>query len=153
MPLPTACFDCELMSFGERTVLPMVRLPGISHIIVHDEIGVDKAERVIRDWCRQTDSEALGLMFTDDENGLLRPLVYVEKTDSLVWESSCASGSVAVCAYRAMKSGTAQELRLRQPGGVLSVSADYSNGVLWGVKLSGRAEIVGRYSLETVEAT
>ena len=153
MPLPTACFDCELMSFGERTVLPMVRLPGISHIIVHDEIGGDKAERVIRDWCRQTDSEALGLMFTDDENGLLRPLVYVEKTDSLVWESSCASGSVAVCAYRAMKSGTAQELRLRQPGGVLSVSADYSNGVLWGVKLSGRAEIVGRYSLETVEAT
>ena len=52
-----------------------------------------------------------------------------------------------------MKSGTAQELRLRPPGGVLSVSADYSNGVLWGVKLSGRAEIVGRYSLETVEAT
>ena len=92
-------------------------------------------------------------MFYDESVGSLEPLVYVASTDTAVWESSCASGSVAVCAYRAMKSGTAQELRLRQPGGVLSVSADYSNGVLWGVKLSGRAEIVGRYSLETVEAT
>lgn len=153
MPLPTACFECELCIGEERMRLPLVRLPGISHVIVRGELGVAPAERVIADWCRQTDSKALGLMFIDPEEKLMRPLVYVEKTGSMVWESSCASGSVAVCAYLAMQGGESKTMSLRQPGGVIEVTADYSKGVLWDIKLSGRAEIVGRYSQETVECT
>lgn len=146
MPLPESCFDCDLVHEGESYTLPVVRMPGICHAIVTGGMGITLAESAIAEWCRQLDTEALGLMFYNAREGLLRPLVYVDSTGSLVWESSCASGSCAVAAYESSRRGESCVLSLRQPGGTLNVKSFCTRGALFGITLTGSAEIRGKYS-------
>lgn len=146
MPLPESYFDCELVYKGKHHTLPVVRMPGICHAIITDGISLDFAEEAIAEWCRQLSTEALGLMFYNSAEGLLRPLVYVQSTGSTVWESSCASGSCAVCAYESFKCGDGTIISLTQPGGTLKVKSSCTRGAVFGITLTGSAEIVGQYS-------
>ena len=86
------------------------------------------AERQARVWCGQLEADALGLMFLDQRRGRLTPLVYVPASDTLFWETSCASGTTAVGAYLA-EAGDFTAAALQQPGGVLTVSREA--GRLW----------------------
>ena len=147
MPLPESVSDCVLTYGGESVVLPVVRMPGICHAIVKDATSIPFAEDAIAEWCRQLNTEALGLMFYDSEKGTMKPLVYVKPTDSTVWESSCASGSCAVAAYEALKSGISGVFHLIQPcGGVLSVKCSCGICGFTDITLTGNAEIIGCYS-------
>ena len=110
--------------FSDGTKRPVVRFPGITHVILETEMVQTEAERLAPVWCRELESEALGLMFLDRERGILKPLVYVPSADTLFWESSCASGTTAVGAYLAAESGTAVRMPLKQPGGTLEIEAD-----------------------------
>ena len=110
--------------FSDGTKRPVVRFPGITHVILETEMVQTEAERLAPVWCRELESEALGLMFLDRERGILKPLVYVPSADTLFWESSCASGTTAVGAYLAAESGTAVRMPLKQPGGALEIEAD-----------------------------
>ena len=110
--------------FSDGTEWPVVRFPGITHVILETEMVQTEAERLAPVWCRELESEALGLMFLDRERGILKPLVYVPSADTLFWESSCASGTTAVGAYLAAESGTAVRMPLKQPGGALEIEAD-----------------------------
>lgn len=141
MPLPLGIEALELDGFR----FPCVNFPGISHIICGDELSFEAAEKSIRTWCKRLNAEALGLMFTDGKT--LKPYVYVRSTDTAVWESSCASGTTAVCAYLAAKSGKSQSVALRNPGGTLAVRAELSGGVLTALELTGSAEITGMQSI------
>lgn len=146
MPLPESCYDCELVYNGKSFSFPVVRMPGICHAIVTGGIGADFAEEAIGEWCRQLDTDALGLMFYNARDGLLRPLVHVASTGSTVWESSCASGSCAVAAYESSKCGEGKVLSLRQPGGTLNVKSFCTRGALFGITLTGSIEIAGEHS-------
>ena len=67
--------------------------------------------------------DCLGVMFYKEETRELTPVVYVPEVDSLVWESSCGSGSVAVAAALADRVGRSIEsLKLSQPGGVIEAT-------------------------------
>ena len=143
MPLPEAVYDCELCYNDKSCTLPLVRMPGICHAIVKDSSALNFAENAISEWCRQLDAEALGLMFYDAAEGLLKPLVFVESTGSTVWESSCASGSCAISAYESLRSGMSGTLSLRQPGGTLRVKSSCEGGKLQDITLTGNADIIG----------
>lgn len=147
MPLPYSNFECEFKCGNTIRKLPVVRFPGIAHAIVRSGIGKDEAESCIREWCRQLDSESLGLMFYDEKKGLLQPYVYVAPTDSAVWESSCASGSTAVAAWAALNRGESSSLSLRQPGGTLSAAAEIMHGTVQKLMLTGSAEVMGKFSV------
>lgn len=146
MPLPESVSDCELCYNGECCTLPLVRMPGICHAIVKDSAGLPFAAEAISEWCRQLDAEALGLMFYNAAEGLLKPLVHVESTGSTVWESSCASGSCAVSACESLRSGVSGVLSLKQPGGTLTVKSSCESGRLLDITLTGNAHIIGYYS-------
>lgn len=143
MPLPESVSDCELCYNGKSYTLPLVRMPGICHAIVKDGSALPFAEDTISEWCRQLNAEALGLMFYNATEGLLKPLVYVESTGSTVWESSCASGSCAVSAYESLRNGVSGVLSLRQPGGTLRVKSFCEGGRLRDITLTGNADIIG----------
>ena len=81
------------------------------------------AERLAREWCAYLNSDALGLMFLNREEESLTPLVYVPGAGTLCWETACASGTTAVGAYFAAKTGRPVNLKLKQPGGVLEIDA------------------------------
>ena len=153
MPLPESCFTARLRSEDFTCSLPVVRFSGISHVIVNSEnirkynFNVRRAEGVIEGWCRQLGSDALGIMFWDEADGLLNPYVYVSGTETSVWESSCASGSTAVAVYLAVTEGQSKSVSLLQPGGRLSVEVDSRHGIISDIRLSGNANITARYSV------
>lgn len=124
--------------------LPVVRLEGISHIIIESGPAYSllmgdrgAAEKTVREWCRQLNAEGLGLMFLqkETEEYALTPLVYVPGSGTVFWENSCASGSCAAAMYLSARSGRKADVTLREPGGVLRVVCDPAAP---GARLEGR---------------
>ncbi len=143
MPLPVGIETAQLGAVK----LPVVRFPGISHVICDTSLSVSDAEANIRSWCEALNVDALGLMFLD--GNALKPYVYVRSTDTAVWESSCASGSTACAAYLAAKAGASQTVALQNPCGELRIKAELTDGALSSLLLTGSAEITGKHLICT----
>lgn len=111
--------------------LPLVRMGGISHIIVEPDSpffalkGSPKtAEDAVKTWCGMLSVECLGLMFLErnEKRSFLTPLVYVPACQTVFWERSCASGTAAAGMYLAEKAGGPLGITLNEPGGSLRVA-------------------------------
>ena len=135
MPRPLSA-DREI--FPDDRSLPVIRFPGIAHVILEETMDRKAAEALAPQWCAHLGTEALGLMFLDRTRETLRPLVYVPAADTLFWESSCASGTTAVGAFLALKAGGPVDLALSEPGGTLSIAAEPSGRLL----LSGYVQLL-----------
>lgn len=129
MPRPAAVEEANLTLEGRAYRLPLVRFEGISHLILPGDFDRAAAERAARSWCARLGAEALGCMLLDERAGAMAPLVCVPVGDTLYWERSCASGSAAVGAYLARRSGAETDVSLSQPGGILRVSASPAGAI------------------------
>ena len=127
MPRPESVGE-ERFPDGAR--YPAVHFPGIVHVILEEEIAREEAEALAPALCAQLKADALGLMFLNREEESLTPLVYVPAAGTLCWETACASGTTAVGAYFAAKTGHPVNLRLKQPGGVLEIDARPDGGLI-----------------------
>ena len=141
MPSPLA-IDYECFPGGER--LPVVRFPGISHVILLQQIPRDKAPALAPVWCEALEADAVGLLFLDQEMSSMTPLVYVPAAQTLCWEKSCASGTTAVCAYLAEQKSAPCSICLFQPGGELQADADKDGAI----RLTGRVKLLKRAETE-----
>lgn len=141
MPKP---FSIEIRDLAGGGKLPVVNLPGISHVILEKKKPCKEYEKLVREWCRDLDADGLGLMFLDADAGTMTPLVYIPGADTLFWENSCASGTTAVGAYLKYRSGEDVDLSLKQPGGDLRIEAS-ADGEL---KLSGTVRFRERKTAE-----
>ena len=119
-------------AFPDGQTRPVVRFPGIAHVILEEEPDPKTAEKLAPLWCKHLHAEALGLMFLDREQRILRPLVYVPAAGTLFWESSCASGTTAVGACLAAEKAGSISLPLSQPGGALEITAEPGGSLLLG---------------------
>ena len=138
MPVPESIGEAEL---EPGLFLPVVRFPGIAHVIVkEDRMDPAAAKAVIPRWCRQLRSDALGILLTNQDLNRIRPLVYVRETDSSVWERGCGSGTAALGAYLASEAGRDVQASVSQPGGVISVKAKW-DGSVTGIEITGRVQI------------
>ena len=92
MPLPRGVGRTEV----DGCPATMVDLVGIAHLVVENVPPslefFQKAEPLFRDI---PDLDAYGVIFLDSAKGAITPLVKVPTADSLVWEGSCGSGSLA----------------------------------------------------------
>lgn len=120
MPKPDAI---RPVRFDDGQTYPVVFLPGIAHVILDAEAPDDTAEERAKTMCTFLGADALGLMYLDTAEMTLRPLVYVPAAGTLVWENACGSGTSAVGAYLAQRTGKRVALSLRQPGGELGITA------------------------------
>ncbi len=122
MPSPLEIRTMSLEWNGSTFSFPVVRFPGITHLI--SEIPLDQAlaESAIKKWCADLDADAMGIMQVDTGNQTLAPLVYVRSGETLFWERSCASGTAAAGAYLRLKSGPG-EWTFSEPAGVLKIRA------------------------------
>lgn len=141
MPRPLSVMK-EVLPDGK--IYPVVRFDGIAHVILEQIPNRASAEALSPLWCRRLNAMALGLMFLDRENSTLTPLVYVPGAGTLFWENSCASGTAAIGALLASEAGGPVSASLRQPGGVLTVTAA-ADGEL---TLSGRVRLMARRTAE-----
>ena len=150
MPLPDA-----ILHTSEG--YPLVVSEGITHVILQDmDPDEDLIRRLVEEYGDRWD--AFGMMFLKGDR--LTPVVYVCDAGSLVWESSCGSGSLAAAWYlgrmkHVLEDGTAGksganvspveetvDFRFLEPGGEISVriSRGQDGGLI--------AQMGGRISLE-----
>ena len=136
---------------GVSGVLPLVRLEGISHLIVEPASPFfsllenrEAAERAVRSFCDKLGAEGLGLLFLDRDGSERRmtPLVYIPGSGTMFWENSCASGSAAAGIWIAARNGAPADLALREPGGVLHVRS-IPGGETW---LCGGVQFLGEHT-------
>ncbi|GMO23368.1 MAG: diaminopimelate epimerase [Termitinemataceae bacterium] len=128
----------------EDKILPVCVFEGITHIIASD-IPADKEiffkiKEIAES--QKLSNSALGVMFYDKNDKIMFPAVYVYKTKSLVFESSCASGSAAFAAI-ALKSETncTKTLRIKQRGGTINVKIKKAAGEILRLSIGGTVRL------------
>lgn len=153
MPLPEKMVDFEVPGYGNYH---MVVFDGISHVIVkgpkRDEAFV---ESVLETAEKLQKSDACGIMFLEpgcdglEKSYRMTPVVYVKETDSLVWESSCGSGSMASAIYLAKRKneGTYTYI-LRQPGGIIEASVTKKDGKTVQCEMGGPVSVSEEMEVE-----
>ena len=109
------CSGIKVKCDGTAAFLPK-DLKGITHYIF--ESVIDNPEEKVKELSKGTD--ATGLMFWNEKEQFLKPLVYVPTAGTLFWESSCASGTAALASYLSEKYGEV-DLDVKEPGGVLHI--------------------------------
>lgn len=146
MPLPQKIEKRTFHLEGETYELSVVIFAGITHIIVPvalwGENAVQKAEQAAAVWAKEL-PEAFGILLFDEEKRMVQPLVCVQKA-SLIWERGCGSGTSAIGAYLAEKTENRVSLFLRQPGGRMGVAAEYAEGRVTALSISGGVSIAAR---------
>lgn len=124
MPLPTGKAIIEF----EGEAFDAICFDGIVHIIVPGASrGQAFVDGLLAAVISEIESSAYGIMFLEGDR--MTPVVYVCETDSLMWESSCGSGSMAVAALGAMTQieGVCHRA-LQQPGGIIEAIARAQDG-------------------------
>lgn len=113
MPMPTA------VKYSPEGY-PLVISEGITHMILEDmEPDEDLIRRLVETYGQKW--EAFGIMFLKGER--LIPVVYVAAAGSLVYESSCGSGSLAAAWYLEQKIAQCglSSYSFQEPGGTIRV--------------------------------
>ncbi|MBQ7920606.1 MAG: hypothetical protein IJ324_11785 [Lachnospiraceae bacterium] len=143
MPVPARLEQIEVQGYS----CPVVMCHGICHLIALDVTPDEVFVETALDAMKSLKQDAYGIMFLDARKGTLIPAVYVAATDSLVWESSCGSGSVACGWYLAMAaqvmdSSETKVYTFAQPGGTIQVEAVLLNGRVTACIMGGEVNII-----------
>ena len=140
MPLPKMVKQME--AGGQAGIL--VHLGGIAHVVVDgmapSEDYLKTVEKEVMAGLKGLD--AYGVMFYDSASGKLTPLVKVPAANSLFWEGSCGSGSLAATiALTADLPDGVYEKDMIQPAGVVHVTAERKNGDFTAAYIGGSVTI------------
>jgi diaminopimelate epimerase len=141
MPSPVSMEDLNVPLDHGMLPVTAVRLPGIVHLITDTPVEKECAEEAIRQWCSLFQADALGLILLNRQNETLTPLVYVRRSNTLFWESSCASGTTAAGAVLRSIFGPGS-WTFSEPAGKLTIEATADGRLL----LTGSVRIEERSS-------
>ena len=144
MPLPTGVGEATLDTDAGRLTVPLVRLPGIAHLIIPTEASLDEEQlrRRLPLWNAQIGADAIGALRFDAGTLAMDPLVYVPSAGTLVREHGCGSGTAAVGCHLAMEAGRDVEAPVRQPGGAITVRASLSGSAVARLLITGRVTLM-----------
>ena len=144
MPLPTDVGQTALDTDAGRLTVPLVRLPGIAHLIIPEEAGLDEEQlrRRLPLWNAEIGADAVGALRFDAGALAMDPLVYVPSADTLVREHGCGSGTAAVGCHLAVEAGRDVEVPLRQPGGTITVRAALTGRSVTRLVITGRVTLM-----------
>lgn len=144
MPRPLSVREEDFRLGGETLRFWTACLPGITHVLVPlGELTRTQAEYAAPLWAQAAEADALGVLLFDERALRMEPLVYVPATRTAVWERGCASGTAAVGACLAVRRGESAVADVRQPGGVIGVSATYVGGEAKQLSITGRVRLLG----------
>ncbi|MBD0381841.1 diaminopimelate epimerase [Paenibacillus sedimenti] len=146
MPVPKKIEQKTVKFKGDELQLAIVRYPDFIHIVIE----VDQFSEPMRKNAEELANllgVALGanligvLLFKSDSNELA-PLIYVPPLDSMVWERGCGSGTASLGAYLAWKNKGAVAMPIKQPGGMIHVTADCDQDEVTRLNIEGTVGIV-----------
>lgn len=124
----------------------LVRYPDAVHLVVEcahrDHDLRDRAQAMAVHLGETEAVSVVGVMLYDPVRRELAPLINVPSLSSIVWERSCGSGTAALGAYLAARSGDAVRTIVQQPGGNMQVEADHSTDGVTELRIGGHVAIV-----------
>lgn len=110
----------------------IVLLPGIGFLCETKDINITK--ELLLNFCQLYNLPAFGVAIY--KNNQLTPYVYVKETDSLIKETACGSGSIAVSLFTGLQ-------KIRQPtGACISVRIEKNN-----IAISAQVKEVKNYDI------
>ncbi|AEF80598.1 hypothetical protein [Leadbettera azotonutricia] len=136
-------------------LLPVVVFEGITHVIASDLKASEELfwsiKTLIGNTCPSACS-ALGVLFYNTSQQYITPAVYVEATDSLVFESSCGSGSAALGAWlsRGIRDGDLC-CPIKQPGGIIEVKTSKREAKIQSLSIGGKVSLSERMHINLNE--
>ncbi|MDO4469505.1 MAG: hypothetical protein Q4C84_06635 [Bacillota bacterium] len=137
MPLPLEIKEITVK--GES--FSMIVFEGICHIMVD---SAPKAQEFVDELIEEAKQaclcDAYGVMFLEGKQ--MTPVVYVESTASMVWESSCGSGSMGAAVYLSKAADTGEFVyEFYQPGGMIEAYVKKEEGKVISCKMGGPVTI------------
>ena len=149
MPLPLETGVIRLASDGGDFDAPLIRLPGIAHVILSVTWGLDEAQlrRRLPEWNRALGTDAQGALTWDETASSIDPLVYVPSAGTLVREHGCGTGTAAIGCMLAVAEGEAVSVPVRQPGGVIRVEADVQDDRVTRLAIAGHIALLSEGSV------
>lgn len=140
MPIPLEIIPFPLKLCQDAQ---LVILNGILHLIVFDQPAtLDFFNDSLASIREQYDAPAIGVMFFDRRLRFLTPVVWVRDINSIYFEGSCASGSVATAAVlcRDFDDGV-YTFTLPQPEGILEITIIKENETIKNTYLQGQVNL------------
>ena len=152
MPLPVEIKTVDTAPAGVDGEYPLIDLDGITHMVMAGvEPSAERFERIKKFIYEEVspEMEAFGVMFINEETGLMSPVVYVRDVDTTYFEGSCASGTTAASVAKAIGEvdGT-YSYSFRQPAGTLSTEVTKAGGKITSITLGGLMEMSGVIHVE-----
>ncbi|MDR1626262.1 MAG: hypothetical protein LBT33_06940 [Spirochaetia bacterium] len=121
--------------------LPVIVFEGITQVIAPEAPPSREAFLALKKTVEEKGPapDAFGVMFWEAARNFMTPAVYVYATDSLVFESSCGSGSAALALWqsRDLRDGEARAA-VAQPGGLIDTRVVKTGGSLVSVCIGGK---------------
>ena len=131
--------------------LTVIIFEGITHVIAPDMEAKSETFYAVKSVAekelfplRENLPAAIGVMFYDTAARFLRPAVYVRATDTLVFESSCGSGSVALGIWLSLDLPDGRfRYALNQSGGVIETEVVKRDGEIVHLTIGGEVSLTG----------
>ena len=133
MSVPVPLWMKQKSIGGKDLLFTLVGFEGIVHAIVWNLPAQEDLFHLIKAEVKKEIEKvnSFGVMFYEEKTQSLTPVVYVRDVESMVWESSCGSGTVAVASALAEREKKSiKSLKISQPGGVIEVSVRWEANVL-----------------------
>jgi diaminopimelate epimerase len=134
-------------------ILPVVVFEGITHVIAPGFAPSEASFKEITESLEKGHAAglfpagsralaAIGVLFYDTASRFMTPAVYVRSTGSLVFESSCGSGSAALGIWESRDLPEGESgLSVAQPGGVIEVKVRKAGGLVDAVRIGGAVSL------------
>jgi len=125
--------------------LTVADLGGIMHVIAENETASDESFCIYREYINNKyNPPAMGVMYTGPEENKMTPVVYVRDVDSTYYEGSCATGSTAYAAVRALSEGNGMHrFEIRQPAGTITATCKIYDGTVLEIYIEGPVTLQG----------
>ncbi|EGL14954.1 MULTISPECIES: diaminopimelate epimerase [unclassified Paenibacillus] len=148
MPVPKK-IDRKTIKFeGDDLDIVTVRYPDFLHIVIEvdhfNETVRNRAEALAKLLGATSEAKVIGILLFKSHSDELAPLIYVPPLDSLIWERGCGSGTASLGAFLSWKHKGTVSAQIKQPGGTITVMAEWEEDEVTSLSIEGSVGIVAQ---------
>jgi len=103
----------------------LIEFKGITHFLFENrgQLEGNKIKKLIKTLSCELKVAAMGFIpyKMEKDSFQIEPCIYVSETDSLIFENSCGSGTLALGLFLAMRKKESVVYNIKQPGGIIKV--------------------------------